>query len=264
MLRTVALGSLVLVFGAALGCGDDDSSTLPDATDATVDTTPPEPAETFLMPDAPPLDGETECRIRLFNDPGEGSNHVDVCSELTYPYHPPAVGPHYSRWANFRTYDAPVPWPFLVHSMEHGAVIFAYRCDETECPEVHAAMDAISAGIDDPKCRDFDDVESRFIKVPDPTLDTPFVLTAWENTYEATCLDQESAQAFVDTHYAQAPEDFCSPGVDLADQDWCEGFPMDAGVEDAGADAGDADAGDAGVPDASPDAGDAGTDADAS
>jgi hypothetical protein len=165
-----------------------------------------------LRPGAPPIPPATECVITITHDPAGARDHRDPCSAIDYPVHPPSVGPHYAIWADFGTYTDPVPSGFLVHSLEHGAVELLHNC-ESPCPEVLAAFDAIAlAKTDDTLCRDHP-AGSRIIIAPDPALDVPFAAVAWEHTYRATCLDEESLTAFVDEHYAQAPEDLCVPGT---------------------------------------------------
>jgi hypothetical protein len=52
------------------------------------------------------------------------------------------------------------------------------------------------------------------IVVPDPTLDTAFAASAHQWTYTADCFDPDALGKFVDAHYGQGPEDFCSDGTD--------------------------------------------------
>lgn len=172
-------------------------------------------------PDATPLAPHAECVVTTGSAPADSAAHVPVCSELDYPLHPPAGGPHYGVWADFAIYEDPVPWGFLVHALEHGAVILAHNC-EGECPEVRAAFERIHAERDDPGCRTHPN-GSRIIIVPDPTLETPIVALAWEHVYQATCLDEPSLRAFVDAHYAQAPENICAPGMNAerTTSAWC-------------------------------------------
>lgn len=175
------------------------------------------PAEEGLVdvvetrPDAPPIAPATECVVTTGRAPVSDATHLTPCSDVDYPLHPPPGGPHYSMWADFAVYEEPVPWGFLVHSLEHGAVVLAHNCTEG-CPEVLAVFEQLRADRDDPSCRDHPN-GSRVIIVPDPSLEVPIAAVAWEHVYLATCLDETSLRAFVDAHYAQAPEDLCVPGV---------------------------------------------------
>lgn len=171
-----------------------------------------------MHPDADPIPPSTECTVTTGRAPANGAAHVAVCSELEFAMHPPAGGTHYASWADFATYSEPVPWGFLVHSLEHGAVVLAHNCQD-DCPEVLAAFERIRVGTDDPLCRTHDNT-NRIIVVPDPELEVPIAAVAWEHVYLATCLDEPSLRAFVDAHYGRAPENLCSPGVH-AEGAWC-------------------------------------------
>jgi hypothetical protein len=162
------------------------------------------------FPDAEPIAPESECVVTTARDPNDDNAHITPCSETDYIPHPPAGGAHYGQWADFATYADPVPWGFLVHSLEHGAVVLAYSCDD--CPEVVAAFESIRADTDDPSCREHPN-GNRIIVMRDPSIDVPIAAVAWGHVYRATCLDMESLQAFVDAHYARAPENLCIAGV---------------------------------------------------
>ncbi len=178
--------------------------------------------ERIAHPDAPPIAPFDECTVYTATERATARDHRPVCSALAYPSMPPAGGPHFGQWADFGVYDAPVPWGFLVHALEHGAIVLAYRCEPgPECDAVRAELLGVvaSAGVD-PLCRT-GDAESRFIVVPDPTLEWSVAALAWEHVYLATCLDRASLDEFVAAHYGQAPEDLCAPGVDLSATGWC-------------------------------------------
>jgi hypothetical protein len=159
--------------------------------------------------------------------PIDPSPHVAACSPIAYPTNPPTSGPHYPYWAAFKTYTVPIMWGFLVHSMEHGGIIFAYNCPSGCAADVQALQAYIDAlPADDGGCL------KRFIIVPDPMLDVPFAAAAWGATLKMQCIDLAAIDAFVGAHYAKAPENLCFDGVDVSD-------PVAAGVcqpNDAGSD----------------------------
>lgn len=175
--------------------------------------------EVITHPDAPPIAPFSECTVYTAEDPSYGASHVAPCAPLTFDSFPPTSGTHFGQWADFGTYDAPVPWGYLVHAMEHGAVVIAYRCDG-DCAalvtELQAIVDAQPA---DALCRDDD--PARFVLVPAPDLDEPIAVLAWQRIYTATCLDRPSIEAFIDASYAQGPENLCAPGVDASATGWC-------------------------------------------
>jgi hypothetical protein len=177
--------------------------------------------ESFAHPDQPPLAPFDACTVYTAREPASARDHRTPCSDIEYAFVPPAGGPHYSVWANFVAYDTPVPWGFLVHSLEHGAVVLAYDPDIVEAATVRAAfLDIADAHGIDPVCRD-ESWPNRIIVVPDPELEWPIAVRAWEHVYDATCLDRASIEAFIAANYAHAPEDFCFPGTDLSATGWC-------------------------------------------
>ncbi len=211
------------------GCSGDDDAPMDASTfDTGPDTGSGEDASIEPMaglrgrrtnPEQSPLPGETECVVAIAGEPAPSAGHLELCTPNTYPLIPPTGGDHYARWASFGSYTEPVPWSFLVHSMEHGGIVLAHRCSESECPEVHALFDTLMAEREDELCRE--GVRNRFVKVPAPDLGAPFAVVAWEFVYQATCVDEESIREFIDEHYAGGPEDLCAQGVDLSDEGWC-------------------------------------------
>ncbi len=144
--------------------------------------------------------------------PDEGHTHVDVGSTVAYCTMPPNSGPHFVLWAHYLTYDTPVPWSYLVHDMEHGAVLVLYKCAGS-CPAVAAQLQAvIDARPVDPLCDPDAGISRRVILAPAPDLDVPVAAAAWQWTYKASCVDAASLGAFIDAHYAMAAENFCGDG----------------------------------------------------
>ncbi|MEQ9320348.1 MAG: DUF3105 domain-containing protein, partial [Polyangiaceae bacterium] len=95
--------------------------------------------------------GSGGCNAVLYEPPVLSSPHVDACSDLDHLSNPPTSGPHYGSWAQFKNYDEPVPRGFLIHAMEHGAVLFLYNC--TNCDdEITAIQDYIASKPTDPAC----------------------------------------------------------------------------------------------------------------
>ena len=176
--------------------------------------------EVITHPAAPPIAPFTECTVYTAREASEAANHVAVCSELAYDV-PPTGGAHYSQWAAFGSYDAPVPWGFLVHAMEHGAIVLAYRCEPgPACAAIRAELEAIVVAREpDPLCRG--DARTRYVLAPAPDLEWPIAVLAWEHLYTATCLDRPSIESFVDAHYGRGPESTCADGVDRSPLDWC-------------------------------------------
>ena len=147
--------------------------------------------------------------------PLEGAGHTNApCDPVTYVSNPPSSGNHYPVWTEFKTYDTPVPEGFWVHSLEHGAVVISYNCPDG-CPgEVAAAQSMIDSLPVDPLCYPTGGTSfRRLVMTPDPRLTTRFAASAWGFTLRAACFDPVAFRAFIDAHYGQGPEDFCSAGA---------------------------------------------------
>src|SRR6185295_14890802 len=105
---------------------------------------------------------------------------------------PPSHGDHYGIWANFGTYTSPVPWGFLVHDLEHGAVVLSYDPADTTIPDIAAKLQAFADAYPaDPVCS-AELWRHRLIIVPEPDIGVPVAASAWEHVYTATCWDEAS------------------------------------------------------------------------
>lgn len=174
-----------------------------------------------LRPDAEPLPGHDACIVTVTTGiPLAAAKHVELCSDVSYATNPPSGGDHWPRWAAFGTYEEPVAHELLVHDLEHGAIALLHDCDGCEDVVVDAFTEATQAYGADPKCLQSGSV-ARFVIAPDPSLDHPVALAAWGATYVATCIDPPSLAAFIEDHYAKAPEDTCAAGV-VPDEVGCE------------------------------------------
>jgi hypothetical protein len=197
----------VLVAALAMhGCGDSVPACPPDAGDQDG------AAGTGGDPDAgDAADVDIDagaCNVQIAQHPDEGASHVDCTPVPKYKTKPPSSGNHYGNWADFKTYDKPVPWGHLVHSMEHGAVVIVYNCPGG-CPdEVAAAQAMIDALPVDALCTGAD--KRRVILAPDPTLDVRWAASAWTWTLRASCFDAAAFSDFAKAHYNHAGENFCT------------------------------------------------------
>lgn len=219
-LATVAAATLLLLavaceerFPAPLGGGAarDASPALADA--AATDAAPGDVDAAALVDaaaDAPP---PGVCNVRVAAPPIADSPHVSDGTAIVYASNPPSSGPHYNAWANFQEFDRPVADGHLVHALEHGGVLLLYKCPEDggSCAELVSQLRAVRAAVPaDPLCSD--GVRTRVILAPRPENSTAVSAAAWGHTYEADCVDAPSLAAFIDAHYAKAPENFCFPG----------------------------------------------------
>jgi hypothetical protein len=141
--------------------------------------------------------------------------HVPEGTAIQWSSNPPATGQHYPTWARWnQLYDEPpCPRGHWVHNLEHGGVALLYRCPGG-CDDVVTSLRALEASLPaDPKC--VAPVRTRTLVSADAELpaDTQVAAAAWGWTYTARCFDEATLRAFVDAHYAQAPEDLCGDGT---------------------------------------------------
>jgi hypothetical protein len=203
------LRSSALVLVIAVGCGDN-------LRPATRDAAPTDAVVADARPDAAPTCGTTVTGFPLV-----AGAHVATCSAVTYPTNPPTSGPHYPIWARYKTYDARVGRPFWVHDLEHGAVVVTYHCPDGCADEVAALIAFLDARPVDPTCTA--PLRNRFVVTPDPELDVRFAASSWGFALRSSCFDLTALGAFIDAHYAHAPEDTCADGVDVLNP--LAGFP---------------------------------------
>jgi hypothetical protein len=156
----------------------------------------------------PAPDG-SDCNPQIFESEPTSAVHVTQCSEITYSTTPPSGGDHYAVWSSFQTYAYPVPAGYLVHNLEHGAVIFWYDCPDG-CPgEVAEVQAFIDSQPEDPICAGFP-AQRRAILVPYPGLQARWAASAWGYALVAECFDSAAFGAFYSDHYGNAPESLCN------------------------------------------------------
>jgi hypothetical protein len=158
--------------------------------------------------------GSGSCNSVLYEPPTVSSPHVDACSDLDHLSTPPTSGPHYPKWADYKTYTEPVPRGFLIHAMEHGAVLLLYNCSNCDT-EIMAMQTWIDAQAVDSAC--IPPVLRRTILSPAPWLDVPFAIAAWGFMLKADCFDEAQADDIYADRYAKGPEDLCGAGIDPFD-----------------------------------------------
>lgn len=213
---------LLLLCVVSASCGsDDDVSTDPAVVDAGGDRVVAEP-DASVSDSAAPIDAAPEaampidaaCDAVVQTHPIQPAPHVDAGTPIVYGTNPPSSCPHYPVWANFVEYDKPIEDGYLVHSMEHGAVVLFYDCDPNACVAPQAVLDglrAVRAAVPtDPLCDP--SIRVRVILAPRPANDVPVAAAAWGATYKADCVDAPSLSKFITDFYAKAPENFCAPG----------------------------------------------------
>lgn len=160
----------------------------------------------------------TRCSIRTANvasgatcrawnewrSPNTDHTHLRVGQEaIQAGWEPfPASGNHWGAWARWTTvYDKPVKRGFLLHNLEHGGLVFSYKCssatESAACTDARDQLIALANAFGQP----------RVIVTPDPTQPTMFAVRAWRYAYTSDCLDEKSATDFASAHYRHGRED---------------------------------------------------------
>jgi len=138
-----------------------------------------------------------------FSDPGietfpdEGNDHVPVGTPITYNTDPPTSGPHYPDPQEGGYYMIAIAPGFLVHSLEHGAVVLYYNpltTSNSQRSHLKALAKAHPGSF------------SQVVAVPrnDPTY--PIILTAWTHRLRLADYDADRIDGFVALFLGQGPE----------------------------------------------------------
>lgn len=124
------------------------------------------------------------------------------------PYNsdPPTSGKHYSSSLEPGFYDQGVlaegpayPEGYLVHSLEHGYVIFWYNC---------AALETMSCGNLKEQIREVmvEYEGDKLIAFPRASIDQPVVMTSWGHRMAFPTFEAEAASGFIERNRYNAPE----------------------------------------------------------
>ena len=150
--------------------------------------------------------------------PDGDHQHLSQGTFIPYPTNPPCGGDHYPIWIEWGVHTTPVPVGNWVHNLEHGGVVFLYRCASHDaCPTLAAQVEALAAAVpEDPVCAaDGEGVHARVLVIPDPDLPAgvQVAAAAWGFALTATCFDQPTLLQFYDDHFGKGSEDICFQGA---------------------------------------------------
>src|SRR4051794_19817276 len=165
--------------------------------------------------DSQPKPPPDPCNGTITDVPTVASPHVDPGTPVDWTSNPPTSGPHYPVWAQYDQHYDTIERGYWVHDLEHGAVVYAYRCD-AGCPDVAAKLDAVVRALpSDGTCSS--PVHQRSLVVADPLLpeDGEVAAVAWGSFYAASgqCADAPTLTAFYYDHVARGTEDTCASGA---------------------------------------------------
>jgi hypothetical protein len=169
------------------------------------------------------------CGVTTGNYPPTSADHVDQGAPLTFVSNPPCGGDHYGLWAIWGVHDTPVPRGNWIHNLEHGGVVFLYRCaSHAACPELAGQLEALAQSLPaDPAC--VPPTHNRIVITPDPDLPEGVQVAAasWGHNLVARCFDEGALRTFYTNHVGRtSAENTCAQGF-IGDG------PSDAGTDAA-------------------------------
>lgn len=134
----------------------------------------------------------------------QGRSHIPEDSDPgQYSTNLPTSGHHYPTPLSAGFYDTNIyplyPQGHLVHSLEHGYVIFWYNCkkmSDSQCSEMKTGIKAVMEGASNIKV----------IAYPWDSIGVPLVMTSWGFTLRFETFDAKLAQTFIQQHLNRAPE----------------------------------------------------------
>jgi len=134
------------------------------------------------------------------------SDHVEVGTPVESPSDPPTSGSHYSSPmpAGFYTTESPEYLSedhdgYLIHSLEHGYIVFWYNCDLLDAESCTSLLTDIQDVMDD-----FNNF--KLIAFPRPSISVPMIMTAWGQMQEFETFDAKLAEKFIKVNQPNAPE----------------------------------------------------------
>lgn len=120
--------------------------------------------------------------------------HVPDGTELGHGSNPPTGGPHYVDSQNAGIYGEPIADGYLIHSMEHGAVILWYKSDlpQEQVDQLKEIYRSVTI--------------SKKIMMPRVGLDIPVALTSWGRLLKLEFIDEAKITEFMVTNNDRGPE----------------------------------------------------------
>jgi len=131
------------------------------------------------------------------------SSHVPTGTDPgPYNTNPPTSGRHYEESLEAGFYEEnPYEYSegYLVHSLEHGYVIFWYNCsilNATQCSQLKSQIKSVMVAADNYKV----------IAFPWESIDSPVVMTSWGKLHRFTEFESDAALTFVKQNRNKSPE----------------------------------------------------------
>ena len=144
--------------------------------------------------------------LTVFRSVETGHDHVAIGAQPVWePF--PVSGDHYPMWVPWsRSYDLPIRTGYLLHNLEHGGIVFSYRCLASPASPACTAAAADLAGVRTA----FEAAQStpRAIDTPDPDQPAMYAARAWRWGLSAACFDAAELAAFAQRRLRHGREDF--------------------------------------------------------
>lgn len=172
----------------------------------------------------------------------DGRTHVTDIGGIHYDSNPPSSGSHFPVWAKRGVYPQIISDGYLIHSQEHGYIIFWYNCGPLGKPTngiTHKKGDPLTkltvanqinvqpitpqtmppaevplpADFSTPQCQSmvkqlasFLNDYQRIIVAPRPDMDSKIILSAWDHLEKFNGFDEAKMQEFVAAYHNRGPE----------------------------------------------------------
>lgn len=131
----------------------------------------------------------------------QGQKHISPGeSHVAYNSNLPSSGPHYDRATTWGIKDGAIVDETLIHSLEHGGVVIAYKPDLPQA-QINQLKD-IFAKL--PASSRFNEVKA--VLVPRAANTRPIELAAWTYTFDLDAPDATKMLAFYGSHLDKGPE----------------------------------------------------------
>lgn len=140
--------------------------------------------------------------------------HVKL-DEFKYNSNPPTSGPHDPDWIHPGIYGEPQDKYKLIHSLEHGYIVVHYNCAlPISKASAHEEDNATPSASANPECSLGQTLADwakkmklkKLIVHPNPTIDKPIILTAWDRILKMDSWDEKLAEQFIKAFRNKGPE----------------------------------------------------------
>jgi hypothetical protein len=128
--------------------------------------------------------------------------YMHVSGHIDYQDTPPASGNHNGTcWSDWGVINTEVPPERWVHNLEHGGIVFLYRCDDGCADDLDVLRQIVNS-------------HPRTLLTSYSQLPTRFAVISWGVRLLSDCLDRPVFEKFYQDHVAHGREDLDAPPPD--------------------------------------------------